>query len=273
MPRRANRSNVKGKPAQTPGNQTRQVVVRGAAVPRRTLPLPPPSASRRRPNNNRSQVKIGSAGTLGQMLTHQEEAITEYLLGLTTPGYPCKVPIVLGEFELYTNTYEYDISGTCVAGAGGVAYVGIVPDAWGDTQYKMMSYTGGTQGYPIWNSIANATTSPAVGAASGANDAKTAATLVDPAFTANVDYRMTSAILEVWSDAPAQTAQGDLCVAVVCGEQAYSDQALNGATYGAITKYPQNYVKHAEFPLAGWTSGEVVSAHLTPWSEDRKSVV
>lgn len=208
-------------------------------------------------------------------LTAKEKAIAEYLHGLATPGYPTKVPIIFGAFELVTNTYQYVFEGVANAGAAGIAYVAAVPDAWqdgGDVEPgpavgQMLTYAGGVGGYPVWASGFNATSTPAFGGASGANDAKFILPVLDPGFDAQTRYRMTALILEVWSDAPAQTAQGDITIATVSQTDSLQDYSLNSATFNSIVAQPQEFVRHTEAPLAGWRSGEVLSACMVPFDE------
>lgn len=232
-------------------------------------------ANKRDHRSGISKPNIDATQALSGTLTNTQSAIIEYLTGLSTPDFPTKVPVIIGQFELFTNTYNYSFDGVATAGAAGVAYVACCPDNWlqsgnnlGAPNDQFLSYSGGTQGFPVWASIANATTTPAVGAASGINDGKYAMVLLDPGHEAQTRARLTALILEVWSDAPYQTAQGDIAIAVVQNSEALNDQVLNTATFSSIVGLPQDFVRHNEFPLAGWKSGEVVSAHLTPWDEE-----
>lgn len=234
-----------------------------------------PSTNKRRGASGINKPNVNAHQALVGTLTNTQQAIIEYLNGLATPDFPTKVPVIVGQFELFTNTYNYSFDGVATAGAGGVAYVACAPDNWlesgnniGAPNDQFLSYSGGTQGYPCWSSLANATTTPAAGAASGVNDGKNQLVLLDPGHEAQTRARMTALILEVWSDAPYQTAQGDIAIAVVQNSEALNDGILQSATFASIVGLPQDFVRHNEFPLAGWKSGEVVSAHLTPWDEE-----
>lgn len=232
-------------------------------------------AAGRNPANRARAVNMGRRGPmakpvshtpyqlLSSALTQSELSIAQYLHGLSTPGYPCKVPMLMGQFALGTNTYEYVFNGTTTAtsAANNPTWVAGVLDAWAPGN-NMIGYT--TQGNPVWNAKGAAATTPAFGAAASADYNATAIGALDARFDAGISYRMTALILEAWSDAPAQTAQGDICFAMVASADAAADKALNGVNFATVTAYEQDYVAHAEFPLAGWKSGHVGHTFVVP---------
>lgn len=207
-------------------------------------------------------------------LSGEEAGIAQYLLGLSTPGAPCRVPVALGEFELDTNTYSYVFNGTLTTTAAGFGYVGACPDGWvesgndGGPAMQYSAYTTG--GYPVWYTPAGSagTATIASGGASGANDAKLQLPKLDTGFVAGTRGRMTGIIMSIWADSPAQTTQGDVCFAVASSEQAIDDQVLNSATYASISALPQGYVSHVEMPLAQWSSDKQVHGFAVPFSEN-----
>ncbi len=210
----------------------------------------------------------GAVGLMEAKITGQEASAAQYILGLTTPNMPCRVPVVLGEFELDTNTYSYVFNGTTTATAGGFAHVSACNDCWhesgndGGPLSQYIAYTTG--GYPVWSTPAGsaATSTPANGAVSSADLARSQLPVLDSGFGAGTRGRCTAIIMSVWADSPATTTQGDVCIAAVASEQALDDFALNSATFATVAAYPQEYVTHMEFPLAGWRSGE--QAHIAP---------
>lgn len=211
---------------------------------------------------------------LSSSLTSQERAIAEYLHGLTTPNYPTKVPLLLGEFELNTSTYEFQNQGIATASSAGVAFCAVGADGWFSTgadipgaPFEQFASLGGT-GLPLWATPAGgaATVTPVVSAAATASAAGSG-TLpkLDPGWDANTRLRLTAVIAEFWSDAPLQTAQGDITVAVCDTSEALQGAALNNANFSQVAAYPQNFVRHEEYPLSGWPSGTTISVHLTPF--------
>ncbi len=209
-----------------------------------------------------------------QKLTGQEAGVASYLLGLSTPSLPCRVPVVLGEFELDTNTYSYVFNGTFSCTASGFGYVAACADGWkesgndaGPTSQYCAATTGGK---PLWYTPAGsaATTTIAGGAAADASNTAVTLPKLDQAFTTSSRYRMTSIILSIWPDSPATTTQGDVTVAVAGSEQAIADSALNSATFASIAAYPQEYVTHLEMPLANWNPEHQAHAFPVPFSEN-----
>lgn len=207
-------------------------------------------------------------------VNHEDAALVNFLDGLTNPDAPpCRVPLLLGEFVLESNVFQAEYSGTVTAPAGGKVYVAAAPDNWvtlanDGTPYNQFSaYAGGTQGAPVWTSLGASATTPAPAAAAGATNSTYASPVLDPGSGAATRMRVTAVHLEIWSDAPAQTAQGDLTVAVIQNAQAAGNFPLNSADYGTIVQQPQDWVAHVEYPLAGWKSGQRVCAHLTQWDE------
>jgi hypothetical protein len=215
--------------------------------------------------------------TLTSMLTEGDAHIINYLDCLANPdAQPARVPIVVGNFELETNTYRVEYAGAAVAGSNGVGCVGVSLDGWllnnanpPAVYQQFHSYSGGSAGYPVWasNATVNPTATPGNNIAPGSWTVDTAVVL-DPAWDSYTTLRCTSAHLEVWSDASRQTAQGDITLAVVRNESAMKDIPLNAATYATVRAYPQDYVCHAEYPLSGWKSGSRAHVHVVPYTEE-----
>jgi hypothetical protein len=213
-------------------------------------------------------------GTFATALTQGERAVSQYLTGITTPNLPTRVPLLLGEFELMTNTYECEILGAFVGNAGGAGFLGIGVDGWepsgaadpGAPASQFMCIPGGTSGTPVWTSIiGGVSSSPAVGGIPSTNFVALPVPTMDAAFEATTRARLTKIIVEVWSDAPAQTAQGTLTMAVCQTSEAFQDALLNGTNYASVSVLPQNFVRHEEFPLANWPTGKVLATNIVPW--------
>jgi hypothetical protein len=235
---------------------------------------PNPGVTKAR-NNAQAAPNRNPTATLTSLLTEQESAIANYLAALSVPGYPGRVPLSMGDFELITNTYEYVFNGACSAGANGLAYAAAVPDGWlesgndaGPAQ-QYLSYAAGTQGYPVWQSGANASQTPVNTGASGANDFKFAFPVggLDPGFDNVIQYRLVALILEAWPDGAAQTTQGDLTIAAIATEEALQDGALNAVNFSTVAAYPREYVNHLELPLSNWPSGHVASINMVPYGQ------
>lgn len=209
----------------------------------------------------------------------EDAALVNFLDALTNPeALPVRVPLLLGEFVLETDLYQVEYSGQSAAGTGGIAFVGVAPDNWftnandGTPSDQFVADNIGTQGRPVWYSVstgAGVVDSGAVGSANGAALAYygTAGKSLGPGISLITRLRCTAVNLEVWSDAAAQTATGDICIASVQGTEGISNSALNGQTYQTASALKQDYVSHQEFPLAGWKSGQRVHTHLTQWDE------
>jgi hypothetical protein len=228
-------------------------------------------------NGELSVPRANQPKLLTEKLTPTHVDLLNYIAMVSDPdAVPVPVPLLLGEYELETDQYRVELEGVATAGAAGGAFVSVGIDAWLEDAVgggalaatQFFTYAGGTLGSPVWSSTAasNATTVPTVASVPGTNSTQ-ALPLLDPGFTTGTRYRLTSCHLEVWSDAPALTAQGDVAVAFVRSEQAYYDNALNSASFDTVAKLPQSYVVHDEFPLSGWQSGHRVHAHVTPWAE------
>lgn len=212
---------------------------------------------------------------LAGQLTGIDRAVASYLHGLTTPNFPTKVPLLLGEFELMTNTYEYQFEGVAVAQSTGVLFIGACPDRWygvdsdpGGSPSGFMGIEGSYDGgFPVWGSTAGGslTETPAISSSTGVGVTSFQLPILDKGLEVNSRYRMTKMIFEVWADSPFQTTQGDITVAVIQSSEGLNDGVLNAATFESIVGLPQNFVRHMEFPLSGWQSGQTVSTHLVPW--------
>jgi len=224
---------------------------------------------------NRASAVSGAAkpnrnplALMERKLSGQDAGIAAYLLGITTPSLPCRVPVVLGEFELDTNTYSYVFNGAISCTAGGFGYVAACLDGWVENgndagpNSQFCSFTTG--GYPVWTHVAGgaATTTIATGGASGIDHAKVQMPVLDAAFNSASRYRMTSVILSFWPDSPATTTQGDLCIAALASDQAAAQGALNNVNFATVAGYPQEFVSHMEIPLPNWESG--VQSHAIP---------
>lgn len=250
-------------------------------VRKATAPKQPKQAARA-PTANRSAHQEAPArqqeNKLVQKVNGEDAALVNFLDSLTNPNaLPSRVPLLLGEFSLETDTYQVEYSGVASAGTLGATFIAVAPDNWlttvndGTPSDQMVAANGGTQGYTVWYGIKNAGTgtlsTPTRGAASGGNSVGKAGVSLGPGITSTTRMRVTALNLEIWSDAAGQTAQGDISVACVQGGGALADGALNGAQYGQLTAFKQDYVSHQEYPLAGWKAGQRVHTHLTQWDE------
>ncbi len=228
-------------------------------------------------NIGQSRVKAANNASPSQQLSSKitvgksEKMLASYFAGLTSPDGPCISPFSIAEFELFTKCYTYVFNGVANATADGFLYIAAGLDGWNETgndggpYEQFLSYTTG--GYPV---VVNTSTSTATGTQGGTFGTSVGTgyqlPVLDPGFSQGERYHMTACIVEVWSDAPAQTAQGDITVAAVCGEEAHADLALNNTTFDTVAGFPQDYVSHAEFPLSNWK--DVVSTHITPFASN-----
>jgi len=209
-----------------------------------------------------------------QKITGQEASAAQYLVGLSTPATPCRVPVVLGEFELDTNTYSYVFNGVAYASNQGVAYVAACTDGWWQTAgaaTEELEFLGNTNGgYPLWYTLSGggASASPPVGSASDASQGKVQMPKLDPGHNSGSRGRCTAIILSMWPDSPATTTQGDICLAALSSEQSLDDGVLNSASFSSIAALPQEYVSHLEMPLANWDPSKQAHAFPVPFSED-----
>lgn len=207
-------------------------------------------------------------------LSQSDFGMASYMLGLTTPNVPCRAPWILGDFELDTNTYSYVFEGTFACTAAGFGYLSVANDGWYEYQNdggpgsQMFAYTTG--GYPIWYTPAGSTATATAlsGMSSDASNAKVQLPKLDPGLTAASRYRMTACLMSVWPNSPAQTTQGDICIAVCPTDEALSSGALNNVTFNTIIGYPQDYVHHVEFPLPNWDSSKSAHCVAVPFNEN-----
>jgi len=226
------------------------------------------------------------ASALLSPLTRQEEAILEYAHTLTNPWVeePSGVPLILGSGTVRTNKCQVIYEGTATANSSGFAFAAMAMDGWytssadPDAQLpaQYTSYSGGTQGFPIWytggtyngNGGVNPTKLPAASdttAVTGLNSI--AAKLLDGTVNSQTGVRQVAAGLRVFSDAAAQSAQGKLAIVAFSEPTA---TAANGGSpltdYATTSGMPQDLVSFQSKPCAGWRSGEVLHAVAVPTS-------
>lgn len=212
------------------------------------------------------------------ILTKQDVAMLDYLEMLADPDAdPVGVPVVLGQFELFTNKYRVEYEGEATASTAGVAYVSLAADNWLDTDnnvggghQQFSAYNAGTQGNLIWYTPAGGTASglPTGGQATNASHAAIPSVSISADSNAQTRMRVSSVNLEVWSDASDQTASGNVVLFVAENSEYVQNGNLSAATPSTIVATPQNVLKHETYPLAGWESGERAHTFLVPWDEN-----
>lgn len=241
--------------AAAPRQQTLQGNVRVAA--------PPP----RRDNNEDKLVA---------KLTGEDAALVNYMDSLTNwDGLPAKVPILLGEFELETDLYEIKYNVQAEANASGFAFVTFSPDNWysetndGVPAEQFVGPYGGTSGRAVNYSASTyvGTALPTFGVAYVAGQQVAVPPDLGPKVVADTRLRLTSAIMNVWSDAATDTAAGDVVVATIQNSYGMMTNLLNGKTYSQVEAMDEESVVTEAFPLSNWASGFRVHTHLTPWDE------
>jgi hypothetical protein len=211
-------------------------------------------------------------------LTRQEEATLEYAHTLANPWIeePAGCPLILGSGTVRTNKAQLTFEGSSIANSAGFAFVAVDldgwvtvgPDATDALPVQFTSYSGGTQGTPIWYSAANF-----AGGTGGTTTSLPAATdttaitgllsqptkLLDGTVNNRTGVRLVAAGLRVFSDAAVNTAQGKL--AVIAASQPTNTKANGGlplAAYADISGAPQDLVSFETRPCAGWKSGEAL---------------
>lgn len=210
-------------------------------------------------------------------LCRQEIATLEYAHTLANPWVeePSGLPLILGSAVMRTNKCQLIFEGQATCNSSGFAFVLVNMDGWiepstgsGVPQYQYTSYSGGTQGYPIWYSGGTfvGTTLP-TGALTTATTGLLAiqTKLLDGSVNAQTQVRLVASGLRVFSDAAEQTAQGKLAVvATTVPFGTAANGALVGSTYATLSGMPQDLVSWQAEPCAGWRSGHSLKAVAIP---------
>lgn len=213
--------------------------------------------------------------TIMDPLTLQDLAIAEYLITIGDPWVeePAGVPILIGGATLRTVKVQQIYEGQATANASGFGFVAVNTDTWvadnnGHASYVYSSYSGGTEGYPIWYSGATY-----VGTTLPVNTITTATAgvlaiqknLLDGQVTSLTDIRCVAAGLEVFSDAAAQTAQGKLAVVATTKPfDVAANGAIVGSTYSTLSGMPQDLLSFQTRPCAGWRAGSSMKVVAIP---------
>lgn len=245
---------------------------RTATAPRRSRQAQVPTNVRvaaPTPLRNNNQDKLVTK------LTGEDAALVNYMDSLTNwEALPAKVPILLGEFELETDLYEVKYTGSPVANASGFACVGFAPDNWASiandgTPYEQFVGPVGAanQGYPVNYTIATFVGQASPNGAYATGQQFLPVPQLGPKISAYTRLRLTSAIMEVWSDAAVDTASGDITLAVVQNSTGITQAVLNGVPVSTVDGYDEDFVVTETFPLSNWSAGFKAHCHLTPWDE------
>lgn len=217
--------------------------------------------------------------TVADPLTHQDLAIVSYLHTLGDPWVedPAGVPLMAGG-TLMRRTVKAQIKFEvqAVANSSGFACVGLNCDGWvGDATQVLRafaSYSGGTQGYPLWYTNASyvGTTIPgAVATTATSGLLAVQMPLLDGQVTSSSNVRMVAAGMRVFSDSAVNTAQGKL--AIVATSRPYGSAAqgsLQGSSYATISTLPTDVASFQSEPCAGWKSGHSLYAVAIPSDPD-----
>lgn len=241
-------------------------------------------------NNNRPDAEasggrtavrrvVGFPQQVRSALTNNEKITEQYLETLSNPwsDRACGVPVVPGGFHLKTDLGRLQMEGQAVSStANGSCYIGVGCDAWygvgssgvPDVAGKYMGNS--TQGSPVYDtdSAYVGTSSPIVGSTGTGVNSRVLASKVDANMSLATRYRLVSAAIEVWSDAPAQTAQGSLLVAVtMVPANSAATGGLAVANQLSITNSPDELVTYEEYSLSNWPSDQRVRAFAVPINE------
>jgi len=181
---------------------------------------------------------------------------------------PSGVPVMMESANPKTDMYQYSVEGSAVANVNGFCCVALGCDGWvqdptlayraAESTNKFLGYA--TPGCPVYNTTGAWAFSnvPAYYAAYGA-------TLVGTALpsdfvsglSASTPYRLVSAELEVWSDAPDGTATGEVMLLRLNNpDAATTTQGFEGKTYSQLTALDPDLVARIELSLANWPNDE-----------------
>jgi len=158
------------------------------------------------------------------------------------------------------------------SGPNAIAFVAMAMDNWygptGAAGYQYASYSGGTQGYPIWytNTSYVSASTPAAGATvATAGLLSQQLPLLDGQVTSTSNVRLVAAGMRVFSDAPVNTAQGKLCIATTSRPGGTAAQGTFISTnYSTISSIPTDVMSFQTEPCAGWKAGHSMYAVAIP---------
>jgi len=210
-------------------------------------------------------------------LTHEDDALQAYAITISDPQVedPAGVPISLGFNATRTLKPQIKISVQATANASGFAFVSVCMDGWiadpvGVVEYA--SYSGGTQGFPVWyNSASYLGTAIPTSAITTATTGVLAAPmqLLDPQVSTTTNYRQVACGMKVYSDAPAQTAQGRILIGSTTRPyDSGQTGGFEGADFNEVWGYPADLSHCESRPCAGWQSGECLHAFAVPSDPD-----
>lgn len=213
--------------------------------------------------------------TIADPLTHQDIAIISYLHTLGDPWVedPAGVPIMAGG-TLMRRTVKAQVKFEvqAIANASGFAMIALNCDGWvgptGGIPIQYASFSGGTQGYPIWYTNASyvGTSTPNFTATTAtAGLLSVQLPLLDGQVTTSSNVRMVAAGMRVFSDAAVNTAQGKLAI---CATSRPGATPQNGGFYSTgyatLSSLPTDVVSFQAEPCAGWKSGHTMYAVAIP---------
>lgn len=211
------------------------------------------------------------------VLGPQEKALHDYLRCVFNPrDYAARVPNSAGGFELYTQVWRTFENGTMVAGANGVALLGLCANSWveasnangvPDGNCQVLGWNqSGAACFRSNSAAANYSAIPQQQSAvqagwSGVNlDRPT-----DQAMTLNTRIRLVAMELRLRSTLNSQTAKGEvLLVGSVNPMGGQQGGAINEATWDDIAKTNEEVVTRATRSIANWGSDEVMSIVAIP---------
>jgi len=219
-------------------------------------------------------------------LTRQEEATLEYAHTLANPWIeqPGGCPLVLGSGTVRTNKAQLIFEGQAQANEEGFAFVAVQMDGWtpiftGTDQQNEQTYhyttaQGTPVGWPIWYSnhgYAGGTGGTPTSLPADSDDntilglVPVATKILDGTVNSSTMIRQVACGLRVFSDAPAISAQGKLCIVATSDPTANAATGgLSLATYEGLSGMPQDLVSFQTRPCAGWKSGEALHAVAIP---------
>jgi len=230
--------------------------------------------------------KSGSSAIRSQMeglinpLTLQDLALFEYTFTLGHPWTrePSGVPAILGTAVVRTSKAQLLYELNIIANASGFAFCSVSIEGWTDNSGTvqsgnlMSSYSGGTQGYPIWytDSTFAGTTFPTDGATTAtAGLLRQQQQLIDPSFGQNQRYRVVAVGLRAVTVAPAQTAQGKL--AVISTSRPWSSAAngaIAGSTYATFAGLPEDIADFKSIGIPGMVADRPLACFAVPPGDD-----
>ncbi len=151
--------------------------------------------------------------------TDEEHALLEWAITLADPTTisPKGMPSNIGANLNPKSQAQYTLNGTAVANASGFAFVAFCTDwaqgtALGGGTVKYCGHT--TQGTPVWFSNASyvGTATPAIGATTATTGLLSLALpgKFESGVGSTTEFRQISACIDIWSEAPSDTAQGSV---------------------------------------------------------------